>query len=341
VLCIQTSGFLPSRAFRLLPALCVVLTAGLALPATRAWASEARRPTIDSMTSENQTEVSATVEAQINPQGLETAYEIHLICQEHYPGPSNCERLQVGAQPHTGHIAAGFGDQTITANFTGLHGSEIYTYAVTATNSIGTTEMHQIFQTSPVGASPNGTYIAPYESKMTPAGEEVSQAAAEEGMQRARERAKAQAEREATAKASQPSAPSPSNPPVTAPSSVSLASTGVTVQGGHVSLVQLECLGAASCNGKLTLSANIATKTKGAKKRWHTVTIGGADFSISSDEAKAVKLDISATGRALLSANHGRLRASLAILELPPSPESTLAQTVQLIQQPMHVRKSK
>ncbi len=321
---------------------CAIFAAGLALPATRARAAEGERPTIDSETSNNQTEVSATVEAQINPRGTETTYEISLTCQEPYPGPVDCEKLQVGAQPHTGHIAAGIGDQAVTAEFTGLHGSRVYQYVVVATNSVGTTEMHGLFQTLPVGACPTGCYIAPYESTVTQSTLEALEAGSKEGLARARERAvKAQAEREAAAKASQPSAPTPSTPSITAPSSVSLASTGITVQGGRVSLVQLECLGAASCNGKLTLSAKIAAKAKGAKKRSHMVAIGTADFSISGDETTTVKLDISATGRALLGADHGRLRASLAILELAPSPDSTLTKTVQLIQQQSRVKRSK
>jgi hypothetical protein len=46
-------------------------------------------------------------------------------------------------------------------------------------------------------------------------------------------------------------------------------------------------------------------------------------------------------GRALLSAAHGHLSASLAILELPPSLESTLKKAVQLIQRQTRVKKSK
>jgi hypothetical protein len=83
------------------------------------------------------------------------------------------------------------------------------------------------------------------------------------------------------------------------------------------------------------------TKAKGAKKRSHTVAIGTAGFSISGDETKTVKLDISATGRALLGTDHGHLSASLAILELPPSQESTLTKAVWLIQQQTHIKRSR
>lgn len=342
-----TTRSLPPRALRLAPILCAVLVAALVLPATRAWAAEAERPTIDSQTPNNQTIVSATVEAQINPRGAATTYAIRLLCQEPYPGPSNCEELQVSGQPQTGHIAAGFGDQAVTADFTGLHGSRVYHYVVVATNSMGTSQAYGLFQTLPVGACPTGCpwLLQPYESKMTPGGEAVLRGAAEEteAIQRGyvEREAKEQAEREAAAKAKQQSAAAPSNPPITAPSSVSLASTAITVQSGHVSQIHLECLGAASCNGKLTLSAKIATKAKGAKKHSRTLAIGTANFSIPGDETETVKLDINATGRVLLSADHGRLSASLAILELAPSPESTVTKAVQLIQQLARVKRSK
>jgi hypothetical protein len=234
----------------------------------------------------------------------------------------------------------------VSASLTGLHEGYEYIYGVSAVSTAGSAQtQYQTFETTRPAGCPNGcSPIEPYESKMTLGGEAVLRGAAEEteAIQRGyvEREAKAQAEREAAAKAKQQSASAP-NPPVTAPSSVSLASIGITVQSGHVSLIQLECLGAASCNGKLTLSAKIATKAKGAKKHSHTLAIGAADFSIPGDETKTVKLDINATGRVLLSADHGRLSASLAILELPPSPESTLTKAVQLIQQQTRVKRSR
>ncbi len=69
--------------------------------------------------------------------------------------------------------------------------------------------------------------------------------------------------------------------------------------------------------------------------------IGTADLSISGNEAEAVEVAINAAGHELLSAAHGRLSGSLAILELPPSPQSTLTKTVQLVQQQTHIKKSK
>jgi len=126
-------------------------------------------------------------------------------------------------------------------------------------------------------------------------------------------------------------------PQATARGGVSLVSATVAVRGGGSALVKLECLGATSCHGKLTLSvaAKIAARAKAsgnAKKHpARTVRIGAAGFSIQGDATKTVKLNLDATGRRLLSASHGHLRASLALLELAPKPESTQTKTVQLV----------
>jgi len=127
----------------------------------------------------------------------------------------------------------------------------------------------------------------------------------------------------------------PTTPIATTPSTgnVSLTSTAIAVQDGRTSLVKLECLGSASCLGKLTLTAKIAPKVKGKKKPARTVTIGTVSFSIPGDETKTVKITIDAAGRALLSTDHGHLSARLAILELAPSPENTQTKTVRLVQQ--------
>ncbi len=135
----------------------------------------------------------------------------------------------------------------------------------------------------------------------------------------------------------------PSIPPAsTAPETggVVLAATNVTVQSNGMALVKLECLGIESCQGKVTLTAKSTVKVSG-KKKTRTVVIATASFSIPSDETKTVKVNLDAAGRALLSADHGRLSASLAILQFAPSPENTQAKTVHLIQRKtMKARKS-
>jgi hypothetical protein len=116
---------------------------------------------------------------------------------------------------------------------------------------------------------------------------------------------------------------------------VALASATVTVRGNGTALVKLECLGIASCHGKLTLSVAakvaVTAKAKGKKRPARKVRIGTASFSIAGDTTKTVKLRLTAAGRALFSAGHGRLRASLTILELGPGLKNTQMKTVQLV----------
>jgi hypothetical protein len=135
-------------------------------------------------------------------------------------------------------------------------------------------------------------------------------------------------------------------PSATATGGVALTDSTVTVRGGGTALVKLECLGIASCHGKLTLSvaAKIAAKAgakagakargKGKKRPARKVRIGTASFSIAGDTSKTVKLDLNAAGRVLLRAGHGHLSAGLAILELAPGPKNTQTKTVQLVRRP-------
>ena len=150
----------------------------------------------------------------------------------------------------------------------------------------------------------------------------------------------------------QPAAPAggtttPSTPPSNAAlesGSVSLAGTSVTVQGDGIALVTLNCLGVASCRGKLTLTAKIAAskpKSKGRKQPARTATIGTVGFSIAGDETNTVQVKLDAAGRTLLSTDHGRLNASLALLELAPGPENTQTVPVRLAQHKAHGKAKK
>jgi hypothetical protein len=124
-------------------------------------------------------------------------------------------------------------------------------------------------------------------------------------------------------------------------SSVSLADAVITVQGNGVSLVKLDCLGSASCVGQLTLSVKVASKAKGRKMSARAVKIGTVSFSITGDEAKTVKVMLTAAGRALLTADHGRLNASLMVLEPSPAPPQRQTEKVQLVQQKPHGKAKK
>jgi Trypsin len=129
----------------------------------------------------------------------------------------------------------------------------------------------------------------------------------------------------------------PPSPPPTG--HLSLAGTRITVQSSGMALVKLECVGEATCDGKLTLTARVTVKAKGGHKAGkhtaitRTVTIGTVSFSTAGDETTTVKVNLDTAGRALLGADHGRCGASLALAELAPGRQNTQTKTVQLVQQ--------
>jgi hypothetical protein len=85
----------------------------------------------------------------------------------------------------------------------------------------------------------------------------------------------------------------------------------------------------ATCAGKLTLT--VKSKGKHAKKA-KAETIGTAAFAIPAGKTGIVTITLTAAGRALLKAGHGKLSASLTIVKSSPSPTSTQYKTVQLVQ---------
>jgi hypothetical protein len=131
-------------------------------------------------------------------------------------------------------------------------------------------------------------------------------------------------------------------PPPPAPTgSASLAGSIVTVQSnGRAAAIKLTCTGNATCSGKVTLTAKVTTK-KGKKKHTKTVVIGTATFSIPPGTTVTIKINLNATGRALLKASHGRLTASLTILKSSPSPSVTQTKSVHLVQQKATKKKHK
>jgi hypothetical protein len=136
---------------------------------------------------------------------------------------------------------------------------------------------------------------------------------------------------------------STSPPPTTTPASgvlgataasgsVSLAGSTITVQRSGEAQVKLACASTTTCSGKLTLTAKVTTR-KGKKKQTKTQTIGTATFSIPAGKTVTIKLKLNGTGRALLSAAHGRLGATLTILKTSPAPSNTQTKSVHLAQQ--------
>jgi hypothetical protein len=115
--------------------------------------------------------------------------------------------------------------------------------------------------------------------------------------------------------------------------SASLIGSSVTVPpGGRQALIRIACKGTATCSGKLTVTIKMTTK-KGKRKQGKTVTIGTAGFSVAAGKTATIKLTLNASGRAALSAAHGRLTASLTISKTSPSPSTKQTVTVHLVQQ--------
>jgi hypothetical protein len=111
--------------------------------------------------------------------------------------------------------------------------------------------------------------------------------------------------------------------------SVSLTGSVLRVRSGGKVPVELTCTGAVPCIGKLTLT--VASKGKHGK-RAKARTIGAAAFSIPAGKTEVVAIELTATGRALLKARHGKLGASLTIHKLSPIPASTTHKNVTLVQ---------
>jgi Bacterial Ig-like domain (group 3) len=110
--------------------------------------------------------------------------------------------------------------------------------------------------------------------------------------------------------------PPNTGPPKTTPPSeeISLASTDLGVRSTGVALVEMHCTGAlVACSGTLTLAVRESPHGKGAHKSASTVTIGTATFTIASGVTTAVRLRLTAAGRALLHADHGHLSAVLTV----------------------------
>jgi hypothetical protein len=108
----------------------------------------------------------------------------------------------------------------------------------------------------------------------------------------------------------------------------SLASLTVAVRSEGMVAVKLRWIGTGTdgCSGKLMLRA----KVKERSQRPKTMLIGTGSFSLPVGGMKIIRLKLDSVGRALLSAAHGRLGASLSILKLVPGPAEAQIQAVQL-----------
>lgn len=113
---------------------------------------------------------------------------------------------------------------------------------------------------------------------------------------------------------------------------VSLDGSIIDVQSTHEAAVKLTCAGTATCGGKLTLTAAGAA-AKSRKKHIKTETIGTTTFTVAAGNTGTIDLTLNSAGRALLSAAHARLGATLTIIKTSPAPSQTHTEDVGLVQQ--------
>lgn len=119
------------------------------------------------------------------------------------------------------------------------------------------------------------------------------------------------------------------NPPPAPVGVVSVVGSTITVKSSGGTAVKLTCTGNTTCVGKLTLTAKITTK-KGRKKHARVETIGTASFSIAPGATATVSVKLNGSGRTELSAAHGHLSATLAVVKTSPGPSSTASKTIRL-----------
>jgi hypothetical protein len=190
------------RARALLGRLSLVTAVGavcwLAAPAS----ASASVPQVTTMIATGVTSSSATVEAAIDPEGSQTSYEIALECQGSGPG---CE-APGAPQRQVGVLGSPSGQQTVSAEFTGLQAGLYYSYAVIATNASGREGWNGVsFRTCPSSG--------PCPMQPAPGGEqlwnlEAARREAEEApaLEAAREAAKREAEERLAREAAQSAA---------------------------------------------------------------------------------------------------------------------------------------
>lgn len=158
---------------------CALLSAAI-LPTASLAASAPAIGAVSADVSEN----TATLEARIRPDGLETTYAFWLkqpACGSS-EGEATCESF-VFERVAEGHIAADRLEEPVSANLSGLRWNYAYTFQVTATNLDGESARDGFFTTgsAPPPGAPEGTGAGPpYESPEEPWNEEGAKKAAEE-----------------------------------------------------------------------------------------------------------------------------------------------------------------
>ncbi len=118
---------------------------------------------------------------------------------------------------------------------------------------------------------------------------------------------------------------------------VSLLTARITTSNHGFATAKLTCTGTGTCRGLLTLLEKAKDRDK--NKQSKATTIGTGSFSIPAGATATVKLTLNTRGRALLSADHGRLSATLTILKSSPVPAQTRSEDVRLVREIRKVKR--
>lgn len=171
-----------------LVAVALLAGAALLLPAVPATAQTACEvtPTIVRTAVGTVSPAGAPVEAEIDPHGRETAYEIAVVWQEEHPPHGGPPPAGTGAVK--GHIPAGSATTTAHVLLTGLEPGSMYWYEVIATNVGGEARAQAAFSYFYSGLFPEGEGEPPYRPVASCWVAESGQLAAERTSREARER---------------------------------------------------------------------------------------------------------------------------------------------------------
>ncbi len=146
-------GLLSKHILRLALSLSATLVVGLLFSGAQALAA-GEAPVIESLSASHITQDDATVEAQVNPEGLETTYELFMP-EDPCNVPMECIRVHVVLAQ--GSIPATATDESISLDMASKHvsmeGGEQYGVRIIAKNSAGTVEGHYSFRTPPAPPS--------------------------------------------------------------------------------------------------------------------------------------------------------------------------------------------
>jgi hypothetical protein len=250
---------------------------------------------------------SATLNATVNPNGTEV---------------SDCH-FEYGTTTDYGSSAPcattpgwGTAPVAVAAQAAGLASKTLYHFRIVATNAGGT---------SYGGDATFTTALSSQEEAGARRRAEEEAAAKRKAEEEAAARRKAEAEAAAKRKAEEEAAARRKHEEeLRKTCGISVGHPTIKVVRGEAAITLIGA-GTTTCGGRVTLVAKSPHRNGSAKN------VGTASFSILAGTRQTVRLRLTAAGRAFLSAAHGHLNATLAILKSSPSPASTETHRVYLV----------